>query len=98
MSRYAQGAQSTAIEGPQPKSMSRPKKWSDEVEEVYRFQLAGYRDQTEYSAVKGENGIDRWPHNNYVKKLQRKDGYFYYYNKVRECSDKDIHKCKIYAY
>jgi len=42
--------------------------------------------------------VDRWPHNGYVKKLQRQDGSFYYYNKERECPDKEVHKCKIYAY
>jgi hypothetical protein len=34
-----------------PKSMSRPKRWSAEVEDAYRFQLAGYRDETEYTHV-----------------------------------------------
>jgi len=92
MSRNQQSA-----EGPRPKSMTRPKKWTEEVEEVYRFQLAGYRDSTEYDAVHG-GGIDRWPHNGYVKKLQRRDGCFYYYNKTRECAEKDINKCKIYVY
>ena len=43
--------------------------------------------------------IDRWPHNGYVKKLQRKgDGYWYYYNKTRELLDKDLQKCKLYVY
>jgi len=42
--------------------------------------------------------VDRWPHNGYVKKLQRRDGCFYYYNKNRECSDKDVHRTKMYAY
>jgi hypothetical protein len=28
----------------EPKSMTRAKQWSDEVEEAYRLQLAGYRD------------------------------------------------------
>ena len=32
----------------QPKSMKRPSHWSEEVEEAYRFQLAGYRDEIEY--------------------------------------------------
>ena len=32
--------------------MTRPKTWSDEVEEAYRFQLAGYRDEKEYKAVR----------------------------------------------
>ena len=35
-----------------PKSMTRPKVWSEEVEEAYRFQLAGYRDEKEYYSVK----------------------------------------------
>lgn len=41
--------------------------------------------------------VDRWPHNNYVKKLRRKDGRFYYYNKARECSEKDLPKVKLYT-
>ena len=31
-----------------PKSVSRPKRRSAEVEEAYRFQLAGYKDENEY--------------------------------------------------
>ncbi len=38
---------------PQPKSMKRPKHWSDEVEEAYRFQLAGFKDAAEYMAFHG---------------------------------------------
>lgn len=34
-----------------PKSVSRPKRWSAEVEDAYRFQLAGYRDENEYTHV-----------------------------------------------
>ena len=30
--------------------MSRPKVWSEDVENLYRFQLAGYRDEMEYRA------------------------------------------------
>jgi len=80
-----------------PKSMKRAKAWSDEVEEVYRFQLAGYRDRHDYAAKMGEIGIDWWPHG-YVKKLKLTNGYFYYYNRARECADKDVMKCKMYAY
>jgi len=32
--------------------MTRPKVWSEQVEEAYRFQLAGYRDEKEYLSVK----------------------------------------------
>ncbi|ELT88739.1 hypothetical protein CAPTEDRAFT_161113 [Capitella teleta] len=84
--------------GPSPKSMTRPKVWTEEVEEAYRFQLAGYRDETEYNAIKLGQGMDRWPHNGFIKKLQRKDGCFYYYDKTRECPEKEVNKCKIYVY
>lgn len=80
-----------------PKSVSRPKRWSEEVEEAYRFQIAGYRDVHEYRDVKRKEP-DRWPHNGYVKKLQRKDGYFIYFDRTRECTDKDVYKCKLYGY
>lgn len=85
--------------GPNPKSMSRPKVWSEDVENLYRFQLAGYRDELEYRAFhQSDLPVDRWPDNGFVKKLQRKDGCFYYYNRARECPDKEVHKCKIYVY
>ncbi|XP_007504064.1 meiosis expressed gene 1 protein homolog isoform X1 [Monodelphis domestica] len=81
-----------------PKSISRAKKWSDEIENLYRFQQAGYRDEIEYKQVKQVSMVDRWPETGYVKKLQRRDNTFYYYNKQRECEDKEVHKVKIYAY
>jgi len=84
------------VDTKKPTSMHRPKHWSDEVEEAYRLQLAGYRDAVEYKAVKGE--IDRWPKSGYIKKLQRKDGKFYYFNRARECADKDVNKIKLYGY
>ncbi|EDO35032.1 predicted protein [Nematostella vectensis] len=80
-----------------PKSVSRPKHWSEEVEEAYRFQCAGYRDAIEYSDIK-QKEPERWPHNGYVKKLQRKDGCFVYFDKTRECQDKDVNKTKMYGY
>uniref|UniRef100_K7GDW9 Meiosis/spermiosis associated 1 n=2 Tax=Pelodiscus sinensis TaxID=13735 RepID=K7GDW9_PELSI len=81
-----------------PKSISRAKKWSDEVENLYRFQQAGYRDEIEYKQVKQVDMVDRWPETGFVKKLQRRDNTFYYYNKQRECEDKEVHKVKVYAY
>ncbi|KAL7882523.1 hypothetical protein SRHO_G00001810 [Serrasalmus rhombeus] len=68
-----------------PKSMSRAKQWTDEVENLYRFQQAGYRDETEYRQIK-QTEIDRWPETGFVKKLQRRDNTFYYYNRKRESS------------
>ncbi|KAM7178588.1 meiosis expressed gene 1 protein homolog isoform 1-T1 [Macrochelys suwanniensis] len=81
-----------------PKSISRAKKWSDEIENLYRFQQAGYRDEIEYKQVKQVDMVDRWPETGFVKKLQRRDNTFYYYNKQRECEDKEVHKVKVYAY
>nr|XP_042134035.1 meiosis expressed gene 1 protein homolog isoform X1 [Peromyscus maniculatus bairdii] len=81
-----------------PKSISRAKKWSEEIENLYRFQQAGYRDEIEYKQVNQVAMVDRWPETGYVKKLQRRDNTFYYYNKQRECEDKEVHKVKIYAY
>lgn len=82
-----------------PTSMRRPKTWDEDVEEAYRFQLAGYRDEKDYVQTHGlEGSPDRWEHNGWIKKLKRKDGCFYYFNKTRECSDKDVHRTKIYIY
>lgn len=81
-----------------PKSISHAMKWSDEVENLYRFQQAGYRDEVEYKQVKQVDTVECWPETGFVKKLQRKDNTFYYYNKQRECEDKDVHKVKVYVY
>lgn len=35
-----------------PKSVTQPNHWNEEVEEAYRFQQAGYRDETEYKEVR----------------------------------------------
>ncbi|XP_043944273.1 meiosis expressed gene 1 protein homolog [Protopterus annectens] len=81
-----------------PKSMSRAKLWSYEIENLYRFQQAGYRDESEYKQVKQVATVDMWPETGFVKKLQRRDNTFYYYNRQRECEDKEVHKVKVYAY
>ncbi|XP_043570137.1 meiosis expressed gene 1 protein homolog isoform X1 [Chiloscyllium punctatum] len=81
-----------------PKFMSRAKQWTEEIENLYRFQQAGYRDEIEYKQVKQVDGVDRWPDTGYVKKLQRRDNTFYYYSRKRECEDKEVQKVKVYAY
>ncbi|XP_015483282.1 meiosis expressed gene 1 protein homolog isoform X2 [Parus major] len=84
--------------GIKPKSMHRAKIWSDNVENLYRFQQAGYRDEVEYKQVKQVDEVECWPETGFVKKLQRRDNTFYYYNRQRECEDKDVHKVKVYVY
>ncbi|KAH0616421.1 hypothetical protein JD844_027503 [Phrynosoma platyrhinos] len=88
----------TASTDIKPKSIHRAKTWSDEVENLYRFQQAGYRDEIEYKQVKQVDMVERWPETGFVKKLQRRDNTFYYYDKERECEDKEVHKVKVYAY
>ncbi|KAF4079806.1 hypothetical protein AMELA_G00182470 [Ameiurus melas] len=78
----------------QPKSMSRARQWTDVVENLYRFQEAGYRDELEYRQIK-QVEIDRWPETGFVKKLQRRDNTFYYYSRKRECEDRDVYKVKV---
>ncbi|KAM3858892.1 meiosis expressed gene 1 protein homolog [Diretmus argenteus] len=81
-----------------PKSMSRAKEWTAEVENLYRFQQAGYRDELEYRQIKYGALVDKWPESGFVKKLQRRDETFYYYNRKRECQDKELRKVKVYVY
>lgn len=42
----------SALVAPEPKSLVRPTQWSKEVENAYRFQLAGYRDELEYKRLR----------------------------------------------
>ncbi|TPP62306.1 Meiosis expressed protein 1 [Fasciola gigantica] len=56
-----------------------------------------YRDEIEYYSIQPEQ-VEKWTTSGFVKKLRRKDGYFYYFDQARECSDKDVKKCKLYTY
>ena len=83
----------------QPKSVKCASRWSEEVEEAYRFQLAGYRDEKDYISIQKVDSVERWGgENGFVKKLKRKDGCFYYYDQTRECPDREVHKTKLYSY
>ncbi|XP_044199885.1 meiosis expressed gene 1 protein homolog [Thunnus albacares] len=81
-----------------PKSMSKAREWTVEVENLFRFQQAGYRDELEYIQVKQGALIEKWPDSGFVKKLQRRDDTFFYYSRKRECQDLDVHKVRVYAY
>ncbi|CAH8664333.1 unnamed protein product [Schistosoma bovis] len=85
------------MENTKPTGMRRASHWSTEVENAYRFQLAGYRDEVEYFNYNNADP-EKWTNTGFVKKLKRRDGLFYYFNKNRECPDKDIPKCKLYVY
>eukprot|EP01135_Chromosphaera_perkinsii_P009889 Nk52_evm1s1949 gene=Nk52_evmTU1s1949 len=83
--------------------MSPPKiytQWNELVEESYRLQLAGYKTLDEYLQTQRctPGDVTRWPHNGYIKKLVKKNTpYFYYYDKTRECPEKEVQKVKVYA-
>ncbi|VDN11959.1 unnamed protein product [Dibothriocephalus latus] len=75
---------------------SQAKTWSKEIEEAYRFKIAGYRDEAEYKAANLNFEIERWPESGFVKKLRRKDGSFFYYNRERECPQWEIMRLKLF--
>ncbi|KAJ0012656.1 hypothetical protein NQD34_016990, partial [Periophthalmus magnuspinnatus] len=81
-----------------PKSVHRAQEWTTEVENLFRFQQAGYRDELEYLQVQHGAMIDKWPETGFVRKLQRRDNTFYYYSKKRECHESEVHKVKVYMY
>jgi len=85
---------------PAYKAVHRVHTWDENVEENYRFQCAGFRDLRDFedSTENPQEKIDRWPHNGYIKKLVRKDGCFMYFDRSRECIDKEVHKVKLYKY
>mmetsp|Transcript_12906 Transcript_12906/g.30206 ORF Transcript_12906/g.30206 Transcript_12906/m.30206 type:complete len:149 (+) Transcript_12906:82-528(+) len=85
---------------PKGKKMERAKTWSPEVEDLYRLQFCGWRDEAEYTKVYGEP--DRWQPNKeghcFISKVQLKsNGYFTYWRKYRECDDRHIYKVKIFS-
>ncbi|XP_075255756.1 uncharacterized protein LOC142348333 [Convolutriloba macropyga] len=97
----AAAAASSLTVTPAYKAVHRVHTWDETVEENYRFQCAGFRDLRDFEETTGENYLekmDRWPHNGYIKKLVRKDGCFMYFNRNRECIDKEVHKVKLYKY
>ncbi|XP_077400083.1 meiosis expressed gene 1 protein homolog [Vanacampus margaritifer] len=89
---------SAAAEALRPKSMRRARIWSTQVENLFRFQQAGYRDELEYSHVKPDTLVEKWPESGFVRKLQRRDDTFYYYSRSRECHNNYVRKVKVFSY
>jgi len=83
--------------------MTRAREWSAEVENQYRLQEAGYRDETDALAL-GHPPVERWPDGGLIRKLITREtlgkeaSSTLYFSKKRECEDKDINKVKLYAY
>lgn len=79
------------------KSMVRAKDWTPAVEDMYRLQFCGWRDEEEYRVAYGEP--ERWSTDlgGFISKVQLKsNGYFTYWRKWRECEEKHVSRVKIY--
>jgi Meiosis-expressed len=84
--------------GTKPPSMQRAKAWSIEVENAYRYQLAGFESGTEYTATCNVPVVC-WPETGMIKCLIVKStGYYMYFRQTRECEDKHLNKVKLYVY
>ena len=84
----------TEVKPPAPKH---GKIWTKEIEDAYRLQLAGFKNESDYLDISKEPKIDRWPENEggFIKKIKRQDGSYYYFNRERECMDKDLASVQI---
>lgn len=83
--------------GTKPTSMQRAKVWSLEVENAYRYQLAGFESETDYSATCTSAAVC-WPESGMIKCLMVKStGYYMYFRQTRECEEKHLNKVKLYA-
>ncbi|KAJ9575180.1 hypothetical protein L9F63_025867 [Diploptera punctata] len=59
--------------------------WNHSVENMYRCQVAGYRDEKQYLQRRRLNKVDKWPSSGLIRKLVRWDGRYYYFSEDREC-------------
>uniref|UniRef100_A0A7S0SXN5 Meiosis expressed gene 1 protein homolog n=1 Tax=Chromulina nebulosa TaxID=96789 RepID=A0A7S0SXN5_9STRA len=80
-----------------PTGMHRAKSWNSEVENSFRYQLAGYRDRNEYNSFYPLP--EYWDESGLIKFLRsKKTGYYMYFRKTRECEDKYLNRVIIYEY
>ena len=78
-----------------PSGMSRAKVWTLDVENSFRYQLAGWMDISEYLSTYSCPEV--WPDSGFIKCLQsKKTGYFMYFRQHRECEDKYLNRVKLY--
>ena len=80
-----------------PIGMQRAKMWTIEVENSYRYQLAGFKDESEYLQMYPPP--EHWPNGGMIKCLNVKSTeFFMYFRQTRECLDKHVNKVKIYQF
>eukprot|EP01036_Dinobryon_divergens_P044720 gene44720-59699_t len=54
---------------PKPKSMTRAKSWTPQVENAYRYQLAGFRDEEDYKSLFTATP-EVWPETGFISKIK----------------------------
>ena len=80
-----------------PSAMQRAKTWTLEVENAYRYQLAGFKDESDYLLTYPLP--EMWSAGGMIKCLTVKEtGYFMYFRQIRECEDKHLNKVKLFQY
>jgi hypothetical protein len=88
---------SSKASGKNPMKMQRARQWSPDVENLFRYQAAGFRDHEEYLSMYPPPQC--WESTGFIKTLQAKQtGYFMYFRQDRECEDRHLNKIKIYSY
>ena len=76
--------------------MARARAWNMDVEENFRLQTVGWRDLVEYQGeygdpVRWDNGLPRCLR-------VKKNGFYTYWTRERECEDKYLNRVKLYFY
>lgn len=81
--------------------LGRAKRWSPQVEDLYRLQFCGWKDDIEYSNAHGEperhTEADETGHCYICKIKLKENGYFTYWRKYRQCEDNHVFKVRLFA-
>jgi hypothetical protein len=77
--------------------VTRAKTWSPAIENIFRYQQAGFKSFEEYIQENPEPEV--WPSSGFIKCLKsKKSGFFLYFRQYRECEDRHLNQIKIYSY
>ena len=87
----------------EPIGMTRAKAWSQEVEEAFRLQEAGWRGVAEMLAL-GLELPERWPESGFIRKLQTRHSFesgarvLLYFRHTPECESRYLNRVKLYRF
>lgn len=86
-------------DGPKPSAMSRGQRggWTPDLENAYRVQECGWRDEVHYLYAVGDP--QRWRESGLIAcVISKTSGTRVYFGPERECEDSHIHLVKMYTY